>query len=217
MLGAIASALGAHYEETLTGFKWIAHRARALGREGKCFVFGYEEALGYMVGDLVLDKDGISSAVLFADLAAVCRARGVSVLGYLEELSRQYGFYASAQRSLTFPAGSGTAPARAFMRALRNQPPERMGGRAVLARRDYALPAAEHGGPATLPPSDVLAYDLEGDTRVVVRPSGTEPKLKCYLDHRELVGPGEPAAAAEMRARREMDRIGENLMAMLAP
>ncbi|HEY3595575.1 MAG TPA: phospho-sugar mutase, partial [Polyangiaceae bacterium] len=204
MLGAIARSLGAHYEETLTGFKWIAARAIALDREGIALALGYEEALGYAVGDLVRDKDGIGAGLIFAELAADCRARGTTVLAYLEQLYRQYGLFASAQRTIALIGGSGAS----LMKRLRESPLDRIGGRAVLAWRDYAP------GYGALPPSDVLACDLEGETRVVVRPSGTEPKLKCYVDHREPLGDHETLADAEDRARREMARIGDDLVAM---
>jgi phosphomannomutase len=99
MLGAIARELGVRYEETLTGFKWIANRAMELEKSEKLkFVFGYEEALGYTVGDLVRDKDGISAGVLFAELAALLKDNERSVLDELESLSRRYGHYASGQR-----------------------------------------------------------------------------------------------------------------------
>src|SRR6185436_2587033 len=102
MLGVIAGALGVRYEETLTGFKWIANRAMELEREtGARFVFGYEEALGYTVGPLVRDKDGISAAVAFAELTAVRKAEGKSILLALDDLARQYGMFVSGQKSIT--------------------------------------------------------------------------------------------------------------------
>ena len=107
MLGHIARDLGAHYEETLTGFKWIADRAARLGEEGVRFVLGYEEALGYCVGDLVRDKDGVSAAVLFAELAAACAGRGESVMQALHQPYRQYGLFVSDQKSLTLEGTSG--------------------------------------------------------------------------------------------------------------
>jgi phosphomannomutase len=213
MLGAIARRLGVYYEETLTGFKWIAARGKALAREGKRFVFGYEEALGYAVGDLVHDKDGVSAALLFAELAAVCRARGTSVSAYLEQLYRDFGLYSSAQCNIALRAEQGGA--RALMGALRRAPPQRIGERAVLVRRDYESGEGAEGS-ARLPRSNVLAFELEGGTRVVVRPSGTEPKVKCYLDHREPLGPSEPLAIAEARASGEMNRVAEHLMKLIS-
>jgi len=219
MLGDIARQLGVHYEETLTGFKWIANRALELAQEGKRFVFGYEEALGYCIDDLVRDKDGISAAVLFAELAAVCRKRGSSVFGHMNELYRRHGLYASAQRSVTLPGNDGAARIQSLMTELRSSPLDRLGDRQVTARRDYAADVVMHrdGGERALPlpRSDVLAYMLEGDTRLIVRPSGTEPKIKCYFDHREEVAAGEPLDHAEQRALTELSRIEQALVAKL--
>jgi phosphomannomutase len=205
MLGEIARQLGVYHEETLTGFKWIASRAIELAAGGKRFVFGYEEALGYAIGDLVHDKDGISAGALFAELAAVQKEKGTTVLAYLSELYQEFGFHASAQRSIPMQGNEGAARIEQFMNALRSAPPRRIGGFAVLERRDHAsrirVGIDGRTEALALPASDVLVYELEGHNRVVIRPSGTEPKLKVYLDHREPVAPGEPVAAAEARAR----------------
>jgi len=218
MLGEIARQLGVHYEETFTGFKWIANRAMELTREGKRFVFGYEEALGYCIGDLVRDKDGVSAAVLFAEIASVCRQRGSSVFAYLCELYRRYGLYASRQRSVILPGIDGAARIDSLMKALRESPPDGVGARRVIERRDYAARLAVGGDGSQsalrLPQSDVLAYALEGDTRVIVRPSGTEPKIKCYFDHREPVAQDEPIAAAEQRASSELVSVEQALVSM---
>jgi phosphomannomutase len=208
MLGAIAGELGAHYEQTLTGFKWIMDRAIALEQDGLRFLFGYEEALGYAIGDGVRDKDGISAGVVFAELCAVCRARGESVLAYLERLYRQFGFHASSQKTIPLAPEGG---ASRVMEQLRRNPPARIGDRTVLALHDYAK------GIGTLPPSDVLAYELESGTRVIVRPSGTEPKVKCYIDHREPLASTESLDAAAERARLVMDSVGAAIVDVLQP
>jgi phosphomannomutase len=211
MLGEIAHNLGVHYEETLTGFKWIATAAEELERQGKRVVFGYEEALGYAPFDLVRDKDGLSAAVLFAELVAVCKERGTTVFQLLTSLYRRFGFYASAQRSISMPGSEGAARIARVMSALRGRPPEHIAGAAVLERRDYAARTRVwfdgQTQPIALPASDVLAYELEGETRIVVRPSGTEPKLKVYLDHREAIGSNESLDLAEDRAQRQLVRI----------
>jgi phosphomannomutase len=138
MLSVIAAATGARYEETLTGFKWIATRAIDLARsEGLDFVFGYEEALGYTVSTLVRDKDGVSAAVVFADLVATLRAKGVTVLGQLEALAREYGLYVSDQVSVTKKGADGSAAIRAIMDRLRREAPTHIGSLEVLAIRDY--------------------------------------------------------------------------------
>src|SRR5262249_31229388 len=187
MLGAIARQLGVRYEETLTGFKWIANRAMELEKAtGARFVFGFEEALGYCVGTVVRDKDGISAALLAAELAAARWAEGKTLLDELEALARRYGLFVSTQRSLTMPGQDGLARIGAVMTRLREAAPSVIGGLTVEAVNDYqGRRRTAKGGtvsPLALPASNVLGFDLEGNSRVIARPSGTEPKLKVYVD-----------------------------------
>ncbi len=214
MLGTIARKLGVRYEETLTGFKWIANRAMDLEREtGARFVFGYEEALGYTVGPLVRDKDGIGAAVIFAELAAVRKAQGKTLLDALDDLAREHGVFVSGQKSITMPGADGVAKIKQLMIDLRKQTPERIGEYDVESvsdiqagtRRDRAGKVAT----ITLPPSDVLVYALEGGSRIIARPSGTEPKIKFYFDVREPMLPGETPQATEARAKSKMAALTE--------
>lgn len=212
MLGAIAEAHGARWEQTLTGFKWIANRAMELEAEGDArFVFGYEEALGYTVGELVRDKDGIGTAVVMADLAAWCRSRGRTLLDELEEAWRRYGMYLSRQVSRVHPGPEGAEVIAATMREVREAPPTAVAGHAVVAWSDLRAGVrrtAEGAETAlTLPKSDVLAFELEGGHRVMMRPSGTEPKLKSYFDVRIDVGPGESVDAARARGEALLDEL----------
>lgn len=212
MLGRIARELGVRYEETLTGFKWIANRAMELEREtGTRFVFGYEEALGYTVGTVVRDKDGISAAALLAELVAVLRARGRTLLDELETLARRYGLFVSDQRSITMPGRGGLARIGEIMERLRATRVERIGSFGVIAVCDYQscrrVSAGEEPVPLTLSPSNVLAFELEGGSRIIARPSGTEPKIKFYFDVREPVAEGEPLSRADERARRRMTEL----------
>ena len=204
LLGLIAKALGARYEETLTGFKWIANRAMQIERaEGVEFVFGYEEALGYTIGDVVRDKDGVSAAVVFAELAAVLRTRGKSVLDELEAIARTYGLFASGQVNVTRKGASGAAEIAQIMTRLRAASPNRIGAYDVEAIADYESQTRVAGAKSSalaLPKSNVLAFELASGSRIIARPSGTEPKLKFYFDVREAVAPGESIAAAEARA-----------------
>ena len=138
MLGVIAKALGVRYEETLTGFKWIANRAiDLLKSEGLRFVFGFEEALGYTVGTNVRDKDGISAAVIAAELAALRAEQGKTLLDELELLSRRYGLFVSGQKSITLPGAQGLAEIGEIMRKLRANPPTKVGSHAIVATSDY--------------------------------------------------------------------------------
>ena len=215
-LGAMAHRLGALYDETLTGFKWIANRAmERAARDGAQLVFAYEEALGYTVGTLVRDKDGIGSAVVMADLAGWTRARGTTVLGYLEEIQREFGVYVSRQRSFTLPGASGAGTIAGVMDAFRRDPPTRVGTRAVETVKDYqARTRTTHGRsePLSLPPSNVLAYGLEGGGQVTLRPSGTEPKIKYYFELPERLSPGEEVETARRRGEQRLEELARDFL-----
>jgi phosphomannomutase len=219
MLGVIAKALGVGYEETLTGFKWIAQRAVDLEEEGSTFVFGYEEALGYSVGNVVRDKDGISAAVLIAEMASVWGSRGKSLLDQLESLYRRYGLFVSSQVSLTRQGGEGKAKIGALMERLRRAPPRRVGERDVLATSDYeARTRVDARGvttPLRLPRSNVIAFELQGGSRIIARPSGTEPKVKFYFDVREEIGKKETQGEAEARANAVMKSLQDAFVALV--
>ncbi len=212
MLGVIARGMGVRYEETLTGFKWIANRAMDLEREeGLRFVFGYEEALGYTVGDVVRDKDGVSAAVLFAELAASLSTEGKTVHQALEAIAREHGLFVSMQASVVRKGAEGAAEIAAIMDRLRKARPERIGDHAVVAVSDYyETRTRTEGGkstPLTLPRTNMVGFDLAGQSRILARPSGTEPKVKFYFDVREEVRAGEPFAEAEARARAVMQKL----------
>lgn len=219
MLGDVARALGVRYEETLTGFKWIANRAMELERDaGLRFVFGFEEALGYTVGPLVRDKDGISAAVAFAELAALLREKGKTVLDRLEELYREYGLYVSSQVTVARKGASGAEELRAMMDRLRAKPLARIGEARVVAVSDFAAGTRTvlgNGGPTplTLPKTNMVAFELEGGSRIIARPSGTEPKAKFYFDVKESVAAGEALEAAEARARQKTKALEAALTA----
>nr|WP_218844862.1 phospho-sugar mutase [Microbacterium pseudoresistens] len=167
-LAAIAQHYGLDAHETLTGFKWIS-RAPSI-------VFGYEEALGYLVNPgTIRDKDGISAAVALLGLAAEARERGESLSTLLRELGDACGHFASGQVSIRV---DDLGVIDALMLSLRTMPPARIGSLAVEAVDDLLQ------APPGAPSGDVLRYRLAGGTRVIVRPSGTEPKLKVYLDAR---------------------------------
>jgi phosphomannomutase len=195
----IARELGAGYDETLTGFKWIANKA--MERSSESFVMGYEEALGYTVGTVARDKDGVGTALVVADMAAWCKRRGVTLLGYLEEVQRAFGLFVAKQANFTLPGASGAATIRAVMQAFRERPPQAFGAQAVQETLDYEK------GVRGMPSSNVLAYALEGGARVTLRPSGTEPKIKFYVEHRHTVKEGEPMPQAHAAATRALDAL----------
>ncbi|WP_141580946.1 phospho-sugar mutase [Actinomadura sp. WMMA1423] len=207
LLRSIAAAHRVRFAETLTGFKWIMKAGGSPGGSGGRggssphsdpvrLVFGYEEALGYSVGDdrgvLVNDKDGIGAALAVAALAADARRDGRTLLDLLDAQARRYGLHATSQLSVRVEDLSLITAAMARLRA---DPPRELGGRRVESFDDLARST---GG---LPPTDGLRFRLAGGSRVVVRPSGTEPKLKCYL---EVVLPVEDDVAA-VRARAASD------------
>jgi len=219
-LGDIARRLGALYDETLTGFKWVANRAmERAARDGAEFVFGYEEALGYTVGTLVRDKDGIGTAVVMADLAGWAHGRGSTVLGVLEDIQREFGVYVSKQRSFTLPGASGAETISRVMDAFRHEPPARVGDRAVETVKDYlAGVRTTHGRaePLTLPAANVLAYVLEGGAQVTLRPSGTEPKIKYYFELPERLSPGESVPTARARGEQRLAQLERDFLALAA-
>ena len=198
LLSKVAAAAGVLYAETLTGFKWIVRAADERPRTR--FVFGYEEALGYAVGDAVRDKDGFSAALAMLGLAARARAAGQSVLDRWDALETAHGVHLTAQ--LTLPT---RAPGE-IMAGLRAAPPAALGGSPVLGITDLA-----EGG--ALPPADALVLRLDG-ARVVLRPSGTEPKLKAYL---EVTEPPGPLADARRRAAARMTPLSAAVSALLTP
>ena len=199
MLSSIAAAAGARYAETLTGFKWIVRAGDQ--RPGTRFVLGYEEALGYAVGDVVRDKDGIGAALALLGLAAAARAAGQSLLDRWAALETAHGVHLNEQLTLPTRAPAG------IMAGLRTDPPAALGGEPVRAVGDL-------GPGGDLPPSDVLIFRLPG-ARVVIRPSGTEPKLKAYLEVTEPV-PGSGLAAARQAAAARMTRLRAAVQALLA-
>jgi phosphomannomutase len=181
-LGEVARRTGLDYEETLTGFKWIS-RVGGL-------VFGYEEALGYLVDpDKVRDKDGISAAVAVLDLAASLADEGRTLADELLAFAGEFGGYASGQISIRVRELDEIG---AMMARLRRRPPAEVGGIRVERIDDFT------DGFAPFPPNDILRLHLTGGARVIVRPSGTEPKLKCYLDAWSTEGsPAERIARAQ--------------------
>jgi phosphomannomutase len=198
----IAARLGASYAETLTGFKWIANGALQRAREGAHFVLGYEEALGYAVGPSVHDKDGIGAAVAFADLAGWAHWRGTTVLDALDDLARQDGVYGSLQRSVVLPGAAGVATMRRVMEGFRTEAPSAVGGHPVVAVRDYAAGFRTADGkrsPLEFPKTNLLALELEGGAQVLLRPSGTEPKLKLYVEVSETPNTHEPLEVVRAR------------------
>ncbi|GAA1542109.1 phospho-sugar mutase [Actinomadura kijaniata] len=205
LLRSVAAAHGVRFAESLTGFKWIMKA----GAAGDRMVFGYEEALGYSVGGdaglPVHDKDGIGAALVAAALAAEARRDGRTLADLLDEQARRHGLHATAQLSVRVQDLRLISDA---MARLRSAPPAELGGRAVASLDDLAE------GVDGLPPTDGLRFRLAGDegsARVVIRPSGTEPKLKCYLEVVLPVGEGEDVANVRKAAQAALEALRKDV------
>ena len=214
MLADVARGYGARFETTLTGFKWIANAAMDIEELGEAaFVFGYEEALGYTVGPVVRDKDGVSAALTFADLVAECRSDGTTLRDRLASVYQRFGFWISTQKSVVRPGSSGKAEIDAAMERLLVHQPEALGGRSVVTVTDFR--SGEQRRPRWLPASALVVFDLEGGGRVLVRPSGTEPKLKIYVDERASVPAGYDPFSLEESLLQSADVAANDLMNFL--
>ena len=174
----VAENYGVELRQTLTGFKWIGDQIARLEADGEeeRFIFGFEESYGYLAGSYVRDKDAIIGAMLICEMAAYYRSIGSSVKQRLEEIYGKYGRYLNKVDSFEFPGLSGMDKMAGIMSSLRETPPAEFGGRKVTSVKDFKK--SEETG---LPTANVLIYGLEDGSTVVVRPSGTEPKIKTYF------------------------------------
>ena len=214
MLKSVAEAAGADYYETLTGFKWLANVALGHEDEQHRFLFAYEEALGYAAGRQVRDKDGLSALLAFAQLTEALAREGKTVLDKLESLYRQHGLYLTGQRSIALEPG-----AKSITELLRENPVAQIAGHTVIqfddlgrGIRQYADGRQEN---VDMPQSDVLIYRLENNARVIVRPSGTEPKLKCYYEVVEVMSDEEFGAVLQ-RAELSLSVLADGHQASIA-
>ncbi len=193
----IAEHYGVELRQTLTGFKWIGDQIAQLEAAGEVdrFIFGFEESYGYLAGPYVRDKDAIIGSMLICEMAAYYRSIGSSIKQRLEEIYAQYGRYLNKIDTVEFPGLSGMDKMAGIMSGLRENPPAELGGLKVASVTDYQKP--EETG---LPKANVLSYVLEDGAKVMVRPSGTEPKIKAYYT---TLGKDLAAAQAEKDALSE--------------
>ena len=177
LANAVAEHYGVELRETLTGFKWIGDQIAQLEAAGEVdrFIFGFEESYGYLAGPYVRDKDAVIGSMLICEMAAYYRSIGSSIKQRLEEIYKEYGRYLNKVDSFEFPGLSGMDKMAGIMNDLRTNPPKDFAGKKVVKVMDYTKP--EETG---LPAANVLIYSLDDGSTVVVRPSGTEPKIKAY-------------------------------------
>ncbi len=200
----VAEHYGVELRHVLTGFKWIGDQIAGLEAAGQTerFIFGFEESYGYLAGPYVRDKDAVVSSMLICEMAAYYRSIGSSIKQRLEEIYQQYGRYYNKVDSFSFPGLSGMDKMKGIMEHLRQQPPTEFAGKKVTEVIDYAEP--EKTG---LPKANVLTYRLDDGSTVVVRPSGTEPKIKTYFTTL-----GKDLA----EAKAEKDKLAEAVKPLLA-
>jgi phosphoglucomutase len=197
----VAEHYGVELRHTLTGFKWIGDQIAQLEAAGEVerFIFGFEESYGYLAGSYVRDKDAVVASMLICEMAAYYRSKGSSIKQRLTEIYEEYGVYLNKVDSFEFPGLTGMDKMSGIMADLRTTPPAEFAGKKVVKVVDYCKP--EETG---LPKANVLIYTLEDGSTVVVRPSGTEPKIKTYFT---TLGKTQDAAG----------KVKELLAAALAP
>lgn len=187
IVNAIAKAYGVEVIDVLTGFKFIGEQIGFLEEKGEenRYIFGFEESYGYLAGSYVRDKDAIVASMLICEMAAYYRTKGISMMEARKKMYEKYGVYVHSQHSFTFEGESGMIQMQEIMTKLRNEHPTEIDGLKVLQFDDYQVSTSknlETGeiSEITLPKSNVLAFTLEQGAKVVIRPSGTEPKIKAY-------------------------------------
>lgn len=206
MADDIARARGFELRRTLTGFKFIGEQMGLLESEGReaDFLFGFEESCGYLAGTHARDKDAVAASVLVCALAARWKREGLDLHEAMQLLYERHGFWASSLLSKVYEGPEGAEGMASVMGRLRDNPPERVAGLSVERVVDYSRGAPmpvvnpSEAEPQTLPPSDVLELRLEGGSRAIVRPSGTEPKVKAYLYARSRTREGSDSLVADM-------------------
>ena len=187
MTRVICRENGVHFEETFTGFKFMAEKIAQYNAEGSYgYILAFEESYGYMMGDFVRDKDAVTASMMIAEMAAWYYGQGMSLLDAVEALYEKYGFFVEQTVNLVMAGVDGPERMAALMAGLRQTPPAEFAGSQVIRIRDYRdgtviVPALGPVGKTELSGSNVLSFELDNDTTFIIRPSGTEPKIKVYI------------------------------------
>ena len=187
MAKVVAETNGVHFEDTFTGFKFMAERVAEWEKAGTYqYIFAYEESYGYMMGDYVRDKDAVTASMMVAEMAAYYHEKGMNLSQALESLFVKYGRYAEKTLNLVMPGLDGIAKMKKLMDDLRSDPPKEIAGTVVFRLRDYSdgsitVPELGVMGQTPIKGSNVLYFELADGTSFIVRPSGTEPKVKVYI------------------------------------
>ncbi len=209
---AIAKEYGVEIIEVLTGFKFIGEQIGFLEekKEENRYIFGFEESYGYLAGTYVRDKDAVVASMLICEMAAFYRTKGISLIQARENLYKKYGVYVHTQKSFTCEGASGMQKMQELMSMLRTDTPKEIGGLAVTRFDDYIAgtsvdKATGSKTKLTLPKSDVLTFVLEGGASVIIRPSGTEPKIKAY--YTTTGSTREEAAGLEIKISADFQKI----------
>ena len=214
----IAREYGVKTFECLTGFKWICNKADEISKEGYHYIYGFEESYGYNFGMEIRDKDGIAASALCAEMALYWRKQGKSLLDRLNELFKQHNFYCEKTINKVFPGAEGVEIMNNMMAKLRKSPLREIGNVKVWTVWDvqrsclYNPITPEKTSTIYIPVSNVLRYFLEDGTIISIRPSGTEPKIKLYIIHPELMSENNnDLDAARKRAEKKVEIFTRDL------
>ncbi len=207
----VAESHGCRLIDVLTGFKFIGEQIAILEEKGEenRFVFGFEESYGYLAGTYVRDKDAVVASMLICEMAAYYKAKGLTLLDVLDELGEKFGYFMNMQKSVSFEGQSGMAKIKAITESARSNPPESIAGTEVVAVADYLASLRKTADGKTeaieLPKADVIKFELSDGSSVIVRPSGTEPKVKFYISVK-----GDTKADAKSKLELINNSVNEN-------
>lgn len=212
IVNSIGKEYGVEIIDVLTGFKFIGEQIGMLEAKGEenRYIFGFEESYGYLSGGYVRDKDAVNASMLICEMAAYYRTKGISLLQARENMYKKYGMFYQTLYSFTFEGESGMKKMDAIMTSLRENPPTKIAEIPVVKFDDYKASTSKNIASGevteiTLPKSNVLAFFLDGDSKVIVRPSGTEPKIKIYLTAKQPT-----KAEAEVLEKKLHDDFSKN-------